>query len=115
MPILATPNARPSSPPPQAGYRNALLAGAPNLGLTNWLTRVEMNASLTRALLATSRPACAADEVVGVFLHLDSCAAFHGPQVCQGRGVGWGGGGEVRGHRGACTGQCWVWGAVVRE
>ncbi|PNW81738.1 hypothetical protein CHLRE_06g258226v5 [Chlamydomonas reinhardtii] len=64
----------------EAGYRNALLAGAPNLGLTNWLTRVEMNASLTRALLATSRPACAADEVVGVFLHLDSCAAFHGPQ-----------------------------------
>ncbi|KAG2429362.1 hypothetical protein HXX76_011128 [Chlamydomonas incerta] len=64
----------------EAGYRNALLAGAPNLGLTNWLTRVDMNASLTAALLTTSKPACAADEVVGVFLHLQSCAAFHGPQ-----------------------------------
>ncbi len=31
-----------------AGFYNSLLAGADNIGITNWHTRVDMNASLAK-------------------------------------------------------------------
>ncbi|GLC41863.1 hypothetical protein PLESTM_001259300 [Pleodorina starrii] len=61
-----------------ASYRAALMAGADGLGLSHWLGRIAPNASLTQAL--GSVPECAAGELVGVFVHLDSCSAFHGLQ-----------------------------------
>ncbi|GFR43114.1 hypothetical protein Agub_g4115 [Astrephomene gubernaculifera] len=64
----------------EAGFRATLLAGAPNLGITNWHTRVEVNESLARIMGDEVAPKCATTEVVGVFLHLDSCAVFHGLQ-----------------------------------
>lgn len=86
---------------PQAGYAHALLAGASNMGLTNWLGRInitdpqlaaamhveggpEAAAAATAAAGAGSGVGCGAiseaSEVVGVFIHLDSCGAWHGLQ-----------------------------------
>ncbi|KXZ54064.1 hypothetical protein GPECTOR_5g171 [Gonium pectorale] len=62
----------------KAGYKNAMMAGAPNMGLTNWLNRIELNASLTQAMY--THPPCKVDELVGVFIHLDSCSAWTGLQ-----------------------------------
>ncbi|KAG2425719.1 hypothetical protein HXX76_013561 [Chlamydomonas incerta] len=62
----------------EAGFYNSLLAGADNIGITNWHTRVDMNASLAKAM--TAAPTCGSCELVGVFLHLQSCAAYHGLQ-----------------------------------
>ncbi|KXZ54054.1 hypothetical protein GPECTOR_5g162 [Gonium pectorale] len=64
----------------EAGFRNSMLAGGENLGITNWHTRVEMNATLAAAMRPKFDPACKPCEVVGLFLHLDSCSAFHGIQ-----------------------------------
>ncbi|KXZ54055.1 hypothetical protein GPECTOR_5g163 [Gonium pectorale] len=64
----------------EAGFRNSMLAGGENLGITNWHTRLEMNASLAAAMRPKLDPACKPCELVGLFLHLDSCSAFHGLQ-----------------------------------
>ncbi|KXZ54056.1 hypothetical protein GPECTOR_5g164 [Gonium pectorale] len=63
----------------EAGFRHAAASGAMGIGLTNWLGRLPLNASLMQAL----HPApvrCRATELVGVFIHLDSCSAWHGLQ-----------------------------------
>ncbi|KAG2487833.1 hypothetical protein HYH03_013550 [Edaphochlamys debaryana] len=60
------------------GYKDALIAGAANMGITNWINRVEMNASLTEAILP--HPPCPATERVGVFLPLQSCIGWWGLQ-----------------------------------
>ncbi len=77
------------------GYKAALRAGVPNLGIANWLNRVKLNRQVFhlppadvsgspaagQSSLSRSGPACQApSEVVGVFIHLDSCAAWHGMQ-----------------------------------
>ncbi|KAG2425669.1 hypothetical protein HXX76_013511 [Chlamydomonas incerta] len=92
----------------QAGYRHALLAGAAHMGLTNWLGRIDVTApelaaamhveaapapagggaaaaaataaAAAAAAAATAGSDCEASEVVGVFIHLDSCGAWHGLQ-----------------------------------
>ncbi|KXZ41551.1 hypothetical protein GPECTOR_399g226 [Gonium pectorale] len=66
----------------EAGFRNSLMAGGVNLGITNWHTRVEMNASLAAAMRpkVDGSGACKPAELVGLFLHLDSCSMFHGLQ-----------------------------------
>ncbi|PNH04709.1 hypothetical protein TSOC_009088 [Tetrabaena socialis] len=61
-----------------AGYQSAMLAGADSVGIANWHTRVEMNATLGAIMRAA--PECRACELVGVFVHLDSCSAWHGLQ-----------------------------------
>ncbi|KAG2487331.1 hypothetical protein HYH03_014047 [Edaphochlamys debaryana] len=64
------------------GFKASLLAGAPNLGITNWLQGgVPMDEKLTEAMQGAANPApCAPDELVGVFIHLDSCSAWTGLQ-----------------------------------
>ena len=73
---------RPARPGPtqvlQNGFNAALLAGAGNLGITNWLSRVKMDENLRAAM--HNGPTCKAKHLVGVFIHLDSCAAWHGMQ-----------------------------------
>ncbi|KAG2487314.1 hypothetical protein HYH03_014031 [Edaphochlamys debaryana] len=64
------------------GYKASLLAGAPNLGITNWLGRVDLGPGFVDALHGAGEraSACAATERVGVFIHLDSCNAWLGLQ-----------------------------------
>lgn len=65
----------------EGGYRNALLAGASHLGVTNWLAAGLGMDGAVRELIHRAEPTCGATELVGVFLHLDSCSAWQGPQV----------------------------------
>lgn len=61
------------------GFKYAAMAGS-DLGITNWLTRVNMDDKLKEAIV-NAPVKCKVEEVVGVFLHLDSCASWTGPQV----------------------------------
>ncbi|GLC67903.1 hypothetical protein PLESTF_000621300 [Pleodorina starrii] len=88
-----------------SAFRTALRAGAAGVGVTNWTPHIPFNASLAAALAggggggeaaaagsdgaSAPSPAAPADsgcpegavsERVGLFLHLDSCAAWHGLQ-----------------------------------
>lgn len=63
----------------QEAFRAARTAGADGLGVSHWLTRLEPNKSLTEAFGAL--PECSGGELVGLFVPLDSCSAFHGSQV----------------------------------
>ncbi len=65
------------------GFQHAMMAGA-HLGITNWLSRVKMDDRL-KAAFDNAPPKCKAEELVGVFLHLESCAAWRGPQVGRAR------------------------------
>ncbi|KAG2425720.1 hypothetical protein HXX76_013562 [Chlamydomonas incerta] len=63
--------------------RNALLAGARGLGVTGWLGRLKPDAQLAAALQPPPlecRGAGRGGELVGVFIHIDSCMAWHGLQ-----------------------------------
>ncbi|GIL48592.1 hypothetical protein Vafri_4654, partial [Volvox africanus] len=59
-------------------FRSALMAGAESVGISHWLTRISPNDSLVKAY--NTVPKCMATELVGVFIPLDSCSAFHGLQ-----------------------------------
>ncbi|KAG2489740.1 hypothetical protein HYH03_011847 [Edaphochlamys debaryana] len=65
----------------EAGFRAALLAGAQGLGVASWLGRLPMNATVRNAMQVPPQAVpCRARELVGVFVHLDSCSAWHGLQ-----------------------------------
>ncbi|GIM09855.1 hypothetical protein Vretimale_13659 [Volvox reticuliferus] len=57
----------------------ALMAGAEGVGISNWLGKYDLNPELLAALQPVV-PSCPVTELVGVFIHLDSCSAFHGLQ-----------------------------------
>ncbi|KXZ46504.1 hypothetical protein GPECTOR_43g941 [Gonium pectorale] len=62
-------------------FRESLLSGAGNLGITNWHRRVKMSAALHSAMRPQfNDTGCEPNELVGLFLHLDSCSAYHGLQ-----------------------------------
>ncbi|GLC41864.1 hypothetical protein PLESTM_001259400 [Pleodorina starrii] len=63
----------------EAAVHLALTAGVNGVGLSNWLGRVKPGPPLLAAL-QPQVPYCRTTEAVGVFVHLDSCAAFHGLQ-----------------------------------
>lgn len=95
-------------------YRQALLAGAEGLGLSNWAGRLQwdealsaaMRPGLERAGTGGCRVRGKGQELVGVFIDLGSCSAWHGLQVGGGKdGWGWercGEGCGVRGLGGVC-------------
>lgn len=69
-------------------YRQALLAGAEGLGLSNWAGRLQwdealsaaMRPGLERAGTGGCRVRGKGQELVGVFIDLGSCSAWHGLQ-----------------------------------
>ncbi|GLI63535.1 hypothetical protein VaNZ11_006523 [Volvox africanus] len=77
-----------------SAFRNALLAGAAGVGITNWLPYIPLNPSLKETLHPSLAPggqedgggstaACSQGVVsvqVGLFIHFESCAAWHGFQ-----------------------------------
>ncbi|KAG2452940.1 hypothetical protein HYH02_002277 [Chlamydomonas schloesseri] len=63
--------------------RNALLAGARGLGVTGWLGRLAPDAQLAAALQPPPLECpggARGGELVGVFIHMESCMAWHGLQ-----------------------------------
>ncbi len=89
-------------------YRQALLAGAEGLGLSNWAGRLQWDEALAAAMRPGLERAGAGagagaggcrvrgkgQELVGVFIDLESCSAWHGLQV--GYRFGFGACGGVR-------------------
>ncbi|GIL67149.1 hypothetical protein Vafri_20584 [Volvox africanus] len=77
-----------------SAFRTALLTNAAGVGITNWLPYIPMNASLKETLHPSltlggqedgggSTAACSQGGVsvrVGLFIHFESCAAWHGLQ-----------------------------------
>lgn len=61
--------------------RNALMAGARGLGVTGWLGKLQPDAQLAAALQPPPVECRGSGELVGVFIHIDSCMAWHGLQV----------------------------------
>eukprot|EP00198_Chlamydomonas_reinhardtii_P010301 XP_001699638.1 predicted protein [Chlamydomonas reinhardtii] len=61
--------------------RNALMAGARGLGVTGWLGKLQPDAQLAAALQPPPVECRGSGELVGVFIHIDSCMAWHGLQL----------------------------------